>query len=108
MSVVWLQAWGDGDGNLGWTPAIENQPSEGLEQESAVGAAQEGVGHDVVMLPSSPRVELLLHEFPAPLASTVQSIEELVGLGLGRQLILVPLDEFQMKFGVELFEDGHE
>lgn len=95
-------------GNLGWAAALNHKAREWLEQEATVGAAEKGVRQSVIALPGSTDVVLLLHEFSTALAATVQPVEELELLPLGCQLVGVPLDELEMKFGVELLEDGHE
>jgi hypothetical protein len=94
--------------NLCCAATFYHQASEWLEKEATVGTAKQSVGQEVLIVPGGTPVELLLHEFTTAFAAAVQSIEELELLTLGRQLVGVPLDELEMKFRVELLEDGHE
>jgi hypothetical protein len=109
MSVFLVnQFQGDVDGNLPRVPCLDDEPCERVQKESAVVAAQQCVGKDFFILPGSPNIELLAHPAPAPFAPRVHSVEELEFLLLGREFVDVPLDELQMKFRVQFFEDAHE
>lgn len=94
-------------GDLGRVPAIDYYSAEGLEEKSAVRAAQKGLGYERTISPRNTWVELLLHPMSAPKTFAVQLVEEVIDSLCWSKFVRVTFNEFQVKLGVEFLEDAH-
>lgn len=101
------QFQGNVDGNLARVPGFDDEVGEGVDEEATVVTAQQCVGEDFFMLPGGALVELFAHPAATALTLRVNLVEELELLLLRRELVDVPLDNLQVKYGVQLFENCH-
>lgn len=98
----------DGLRNLRSAAHVQDESCLGVEEVPALLAAKEEAGQCVIRRPSDAHIQLLHHGVPASTALPVGLQKRFSPAMLGGQDIFVPLDEFQMKLGVQLFEDCHE
>jgi hypothetical protein len=98
----------DGLRNLRSAAHVQDEPCLGVEEVPALLAAKEEAGQCVIRRPGDTHIQLLHHGVPTPTALPVGLQKRFSPAMLGGQDIFVPLDEFQVKLGVQLFEDCHE
>lgn len=95
------------DGHLCGTAAFKNDVRMRVNEIAASRASKQGAAYQrFAVAKDMLRVDLLL-QFPfAPRAAKL-SIEGLLGLRLGSELVLVPFDEFPSESGIQLFVHRH-
>jgi len=94
------------DRGLGGIPRVYDQSGIWFEQEVAATTAEQSSGDQGVAAEGVAAVKLLVHRLAATWATKL-AVECFLCLGLGRQDILVPLNQLPRKFLVEFAEHRH-
>ena len=95
------------DRHLGRVAGVQDDTGVWVDEVATALAAQQGSRpHGVLVREDVAAVELLDQRFPAARATEL-AVECVECLGLGRQNVLVPFDQFPGNFGIQRLEDAH-